>query len=192
MDLDYEFGIELLANVPINRSNESLYINVPVNELIPDPTHKLALNTYAYYIKELRLRKIRYVCLERLHTAIWSPFDRPKLERGIDLIIYSPAPLIEQCLLTLLQYAADQHVNSVHFLLIDNKGPNQIPPCSFPDTISQMNAGRQQILDDKNTYKRVLRSCFNAKEYEYVSDDVIDLFKRSTWHMLNNRGQMVI
>lgn len=192
MILDFDCPPELLPDELFGKPDESLYINVPINELIPDPTHKLALNTFHYYRKELRLRKIRYICLERLHTATWNPFDRPKLERGVDLIIYSPAPLIEQCLLTALQYAADQHVNSVHFLLIDNEGPNQIPPCAFPDTIRQMNAGRQQILDDKETYKRVLRCCFAAKEYDYVSDDVIDLFKRSSWHMLNNRGQIVI
>lgn len=173
-------------------SNDHLYINVPVNELIPDPTRELALHTANYYVNELHLSNIRYVCLERLYTATWNPFERPKLPRNVDLIVYSPAPLIEQCTMNILQYAADQRVNSIHFLLIDIKKPGELPPCTFPDTIRMMNAGRLQILDDHETYKRVLRCCFTAKEYEYVSDTMIDLFKRSTWHMLNGRGQMVI
>lgn len=174
-----------MSNVTCNR------LEIP-NVYSSDPGNKYIQPILQHYTDTLS-HDFEYVDDIRLHVAIISPFSRPTSRHARDIVIYSTNPLIQLWLFDTLNFVVDTRLDdndyNMHVALINTPEDDDIT--EFTNTVRTIRRAQRDILKDELTHQCITHKCFWIDNNAYVSNKVIDLFRRMTINVFDTDGNVI-
>lgn len=166
---------------------DKLIIRIP-NTYSKDIDPNIIAKVHNYYINTHWLTNVRYVDDVRLHQVLVNPFTRPKLPSGLDLVICSTTPLAALWLYEVLCYAVDIDVNSLYIAMFCDDATKE-EDC-YTELKKTINA-QHQIAKDFESFQFIMNKFFWKNSDAYVSNRVIDIFRRMTINVFDADGNVI-